>query len=150
MPAAAGSTPIRFPADESRWGLDAAYWETAQSARQLRAILEKAATQADAGNAEDRRLITHPAWTRRRSKRLGVSPLKAGPGSCIAALTDKESAAGFAGRFAAPAGGRARCSSFGVGQDAKNAEAEIAIFDQDGMGLPDRDYYLKTDSRQSE
>lgn len=35
--------------------------------------------------------------------------------------------------------------SFRVGQDDKHSDQEIAQLDQGGLGLPDRDYYLKTD-----
>ncbi len=34
---------------------------------------------------------------------------------------------------------------FGSGPDAKNSKMNIAQLDQSGLGLPDRDYYLKTD-----
>ena len=34
----------------------------------------------------------------------------------------------------------------GVGQDDKNPDAYIASFGQDGLGLPNRDYYLKDDA----
>ena len=34
----------------------------------------------------------------------------------------------------------------GVGQDDKNPDAYIAQFGQDGLGLPNRDYYLKDDA----
>ena len=37
--------------------------------------------------------------------------------------------------------------SFFVSPDAKNANDQIADVDQGGLGLPDRDYYLKTDPR---
>ncbi|HXR98351.1 MAG TPA: M13 family metallopeptidase [Terriglobales bacterium] len=37
--------------------------------------------------------------------------------------------------------------NFGSDQDFKNATAEIAEADQGGLGLPDRDYYLKTDPK---
>ncbi|UAY51358.1 M13 family metallopeptidase [Ferruginibacter albus] len=33
-----------------------------------------------------------------------------------------------------------------VGPDQKNSKMNIAIFSQDGLGLPDRDYYFKDDS----
>src|SRR5919204_750089 len=36
--------------------------------------------------------------------------------------------------------------NFGSRQDYKNAEQVIAQADQGGLGLPDRDYYLKTDA----
>ena len=37
--------------------------------------------------------------------------------------------------------------SFSSGADAKNSDLEIAQLDQSGLGLPDRDYYLKNDAR---
>ncbi len=36
--------------------------------------------------------------------------------------------------------------SMGVGADEKNSSMNIAIFYQGGLGLPDRDYYFKTDA----
>jgi putative endopeptidase len=35
----------------------------------------------------------------------------------------------------------------GVGQDAKNSEVEAYGMDQGGLGMPNRDYYFKTDER---
>jgi len=39
---------------------------------------------------------------------------------------------------------------FGSGPDAKNSSQVIADLDQGGLGLPDRDYYLKTDEKSVE
>src|SRR6266478_6469647 len=39
---------------------------------------------------------------------------------------------------------------FGSGPDAKNSSQVIADLDQGGLGLPDRDYYLKTDAKSVE
>ncbi len=39
---------------------------------------------------------------------------------------------------------------FSSGQDFKNSKAVIAQLDQGGLGLPDRDYYLKTDPKSAE
>ena len=39
---------------------------------------------------------------------------------------------------------------FSSGQDFKNSKAVIAQLDQGGLGLPDRDYYLKTDAKSAE
>jgi putative endopeptidase len=39
---------------------------------------------------------------------------------------------------------------FGSGQDFKNSKEVIAQLDQGGLGLPDRDYYLKTDAKSVE
>ena len=40
--------------------------------------------------------------------------------------------------------------SFRVSPDDKKSDQEIAHVDQGGLGLPDRDYYLKTDARSVE
>ena len=39
---------------------------------------------------------------------------------------------------------------FSSGPDAKNSTIVIADLDQGGLGLPDRDYYLKTDEKSVE
>src|SRR5579884_1941179 len=39
---------------------------------------------------------------------------------------------------------------FGSGQDFQDSSQVIAQFDQGGLGLPDRDYYLKQDAKSSE
>ncbi|MCX6206690.1 MAG: M13 family metallopeptidase [Bacteroidetes bacterium] len=36
--------------------------------------------------------------------------------------------------------------SFGIAADDKNSSKNIAVFSQGGLGLPDRDYYFKTDA----
>src|SRR5258708_8968900 len=46
-----------------------------------------------------------------------------------------------------------RCSTlfrFGSEQDAKNSAQVIAVTDQGGLGLPDRDYYVKDDAKSQE
>lgn len=40
--------------------------------------------------------------------------------------------------------------SMGVGADEKNSSMNIALFYQGGLGLPDRDYYFKTDASTQE
>jgi putative endopeptidase len=40
--------------------------------------------------------------------------------------------------------------NFGSEQDAKNSTQVIAVLDQGGLGLPDRDYYTKTDAKSVE
>jgi putative endopeptidase len=39
---------------------------------------------------------------------------------------------------------------YGSGQDLDDASKIVAVLDQGGLGLPDRDYYLKTDERSAE
>jgi len=40
--------------------------------------------------------------------------------------------------------------SYGSQQDLKDADKEIAVIDQDGLGLPEKDYYLRTDAHSVE
>ena len=63
-----------------------------------------------------------------------------------AALKDKSQ---LAARDRAPASRSASASlfEFGTGQDFKDSSAVIAQVDQGGLGLPDRDYYLKDDPK---
>ena len=46
--------------------------------------------------------------------------------------------------------GQAPLFRFGSTQDAKNSAEVIAEVDQGGLGLPDRDYYLKDDAKSQE
>jgi endothelin-converting enzyme/putative endopeptidase len=129
-----------IPPDESRWGLDQQLGD--RNREKLRAILEKAASQP---TPETQKIGDFYASCMDEAKieALGMSPLKPDLDQ-IAALSDKSQLPALVAALHRQ--GMSALFSFGVGQDAKNAEAEIAIFDQDGMGLPDRDYYLKTDS----
>ena len=129
-----------IPADESSWGL--AHMLILRNQEQLRAILDKAVAQP---TPETQKIGDFYASCMDEAtiETLGLTPLKPGLDT-IAALADK-------GQLAALLGGLHRQGidglfSFGAGQDAKDAESEIAIADQGGMGLPDRDYYLKTDA----
>ena len=73
---------------------------------------------------------------------LGLAPLKPALAR-IAAITSKDQLATAIGQLHRE--GAEALFGFAAGQDAKDAESEIAIAYQGGMGLPDRDYYLKTD-----
>lgn len=79
-----------------------------------------------------------------RLDQLGAAPLAA-EFARIDALTGPADLAAYFGHRA-----RAGLSSpvaFAIGQDARNAVAYVAGADQAGTTLPDRDYYLLTDSR---
>src|SRR6185295_15816598 len=64
----------------------------------------------------------------------------------VEALASKQAIAGWLGRSlpAAPSG---LLFTYSSAQDYKHASDEIAEIDQGGLGLPDRDYYLKKDPR---
>jgi endothelin-converting enzyme/putative endopeptidase len=128
-----------IPPDESRWGLDTEL--TNRNREMLRAILEKAAAQP---TPETRKIGDFYASCMDEAKieSLGAGPLTPGLDK-IAALSDKSQLPALIADLHRQ--GVNVLFGFGAGQDAKNAEAEIAVADEGGMGLPDRDYYLKTD-----
>jgi len=129
-----------IPADQSSWGLDQELVQRNQ--QQLRILLEKAAANP---TPETQKIGDFYASCMDEAaiETQGLDPLKPGLDK-IAALSDKsqlpELLAGL------HRDGVESLFSFGAGQDAKDAESEIAIADQGGMGLPERDYYLKTDA----
>jgi endothelin-converting enzyme/putative endopeptidase len=129
-----------IPADQSSWGLDQVLMERNQL--QLRAILEKAAA---APTPETKKIGDFYASCMDEAgiEALGAAPLKPKLAK-VEALTDKTQLPALLGALHRE--GVESLFGFGAGQDAKDAESEIAIADEGGMGLPDRDYYLKTDA----
>jgi endothelin-converting enzyme/putative endopeptidase len=129
-----------IPADQSSWGLDQELMQRNQ--RQLRAILEKAAENP---TPETQKIGDFYAACMDEAgiEKKGLRPLKPELEQ-IDALDDKTKLPVLLG--ALHRDGVQGLFGFGAGQDAKDAESEIAIVDQGGMGLPDRDYYLKTDA----
>jgi endothelin-converting enzyme/putative endopeptidase len=128
-----------IPADESSWRVDQVL--SLRNRETLRAILEKAAMSP---TPETEKIGNYYAACMDEAKieSLGLKPLQPGLAR-IAALTSKDRLPELIANLHRI--GVGALFAFGSGQDAKNAEAEIAIADQGGMGLPDRDYYLKTD-----
>jgi putative endopeptidase len=128
-----------IPADQSSWGLDQVLMQ--QNQQQLRLILERAMANP---TPETQKIGDFYATCMDEAaiEKQGLGPLKPGLDR-IAALTDKSLLPALLAGLHRD--GVESLFSFGAGQDAKDAESEIAIVDQGGMGLPDRDYYLKTD-----
>jgi endothelin-converting enzyme/putative endopeptidase len=130
-----------IPSDESNWGVDDMLGQ--RNREMLRGILETAVADP---TPETRKIGDFYAACMDEAtiESLGADPLKPLLDR-IAALQSKAILPDLIGEL--HRGGVDALFSFGAGQDAKNAESEIAIADQGGMGLPDRDYYLKTDPR---
>jgi endothelin-converting enzyme/putative endopeptidase len=128
-----------IPADESSWGVDRML--TARNRETLRGILEKAAAEP----TDDTRRIGDfyaACMDEATIERLGLAPLQPVMDQ-IASLESKDALPKLLGDLHRM--GVDAVFAFGAGQDARNAEAEIAMADAGGMGLPDRDYYLKSD-----
>ena len=87
---------------------------------------------------------TRASWTSRRIESLGITPLK-GELAAIAAITDKKDLPAAFAR-AAQVGVRLPFS-VNVGADQRNSEQYAVQISQSGLGMPDRDYYLRNDEK---
>ncbi|QOY94658.1 M13 family peptidase [Massilia sp. UMI-21] len=134
---------VEIPADKSTWG--AFHQLRDDTLPQLRAIIEKAAaTKNPAAGSEVQKIGDFYAsyMDEARLEKLGISPLK-GELAKIAAVKDKsELPAMFAhlGKM-----GVNVPFVFYIHQDAKDSTKYVADLYQAGLGMPDRDYYLKSD-----
>nr|WP_304621709.1 M13-type metalloendopeptidase [Rugamonas sp. CCM 8940] len=132
-----------IPADKSSWGSFAKLRDDIQP--QLRAIIEGAANALSKAAGSDAQRIGDfyaSFMDEARLEQLGLSPLN-GELDKVAALSDKKQIPALIARFnqlgfGAPYG-------YGVHQDNKDSTKYVADLYQDGLGLPDRDYYLKKD-----
>ena len=133
---------VEIPADKSSWG--AFHQLREDTLPQLRAIIEKAAAAKGANGSEVQKIGDFYAsyMDEARLEQLGITPLN-GELAKIAAVKDKaELPALFAhlGRL-----GVNTPFVFYIHQDAKDSTKYVADLYQAGLGMPDRDYYLKQD-----
>ena len=143
-----------IPPDQSSWGT---YGKLEDENRaQLRAILEEAAKASDA------RCATHDVTQKigdyyascmdeAAIEKLGVKPLLPALDR-IAALKSKQDLAEYVAtaQFPPSLEGGGTLFTFRSNQDYKDSTQVIAEADQGGLGLPDRDYYLKDDAKSEE
>lgn len=136
------SNPI--PADQSSWGR---FDELAERNRQiLRGILEKASAPDPKrdGNTQKIGDFYASCMDEQTINKKGLEPIQPALDR-IAAITSKTGI-----RDILPSLHRDGVNAFfnfDSGADFKNAEMNIAQAAQAGLGLPDRDYYLKDDER---
>ncbi|WP_313029290.1 M13 family metallopeptidase, partial [Massilia alkalitolerans] len=134
---------VEIPADKSSWG--AFYKLHDDTQPQLRAIIEKSAASKGAPAGSEVQLIGDffaSYMDEARLEQLGITPLK-GELANIAAIKDKAELPAIFARL-----GRLGVTvpfSFYIHQDAKDSTKYVADLYQGGLGMPDRDYYLKAD-----
>lgn len=131
----ARNTPI--PADRSNFGMFTVLDELSMS--RSRTILEKAATASGSRIGD----LYASFMDEQTVEAAGIAPLRPVLES-IAALPDKAALAAKMGELVRE--GMASPFAIYVDQDDKNPETYIAILRQAGLGMPDRDYYLKDDA----
>ena len=142
-----------IPADQAAWDAYGKLQE--ENRRALRQILEAAAVPSPGRSEEEQKIGDYYASCVDEAaiEKLGAAPLK-GDLDRIARLKSKaELPAELARLHPRDVGsflGHASLFSFGSTQDAKNSTQYIAEVDQGGIGLPDRDYYLKDDDKSRE
>jgi putative endopeptidase len=138
----ADNTPI--PADQSGYGSFAMLRERAQE--RVRAIIEDEARAAGAPGSISQKVgdFYNSFMDESKIESLGIAPLK-GELAAIAAITDKKDLPKAFAR-AARAGVRLPFS-VNVGVDQRNSEQYVVQISQSGLGMPDRDYYLRNDEK---
>jgi endothelin-converting enzyme/putative endopeptidase len=136
-----------IPADQARWGR---FNELEERNRQtLRVILEEAAKPDPARDSATRQTGDYYAacMDEKGIDAMGLGPLSA-EFERIRQLSDKAQLAEEIAHLHRI--GVASLFEFGSGQDFKDSTAVVAQLDQGGIGLPERDYYLKDDAKSVE
>jgi putative endopeptidase len=131
-----------IPVHLASWGSFQLLRESTQ--QQLRSIVEDAAQGERKAGSEAQKigdLYTSFVDEKTRNAR-GLQPLQAEMAR-IAALRSKKQLAGLIGHYQRI--GMPTPLDLQIHQDAKNATVSVADIVQSGLGLPDRDYYLKDD-----
>ncbi|MES2316876.1 MAG: M13-type metalloendopeptidase [Pseudomonadota bacterium] len=132
-----------IPADKSSWGTFAKLRDDVQP--QVRAIIESAQQDKKQKAGSDARKIGDlydSYMNEAKREQLGYKPLT-GELAKIAALRDKKGLPGLIAHLSTI--GVATPYSIRVGQDARESTRYAVYLSQGGLGLPDRDYYLKKD-----
>jgi len=130
-----------IPPDQTSWGV---YDKLAQdNLLLLRSILEQAAVPAATRDAVSRQIGDHYAACMDEAavNQRGAEPLAADL-AAIDGLRSTRALAPLLARLQRQAHGKAVLFSASSMLDPDDARRQIAGFDQAGLGLPDRDYYL--------
>jgi putative endopeptidase len=135
---------VEIPSDKSSWG---SFMELRENTLpQLRGIIEKVSAKSGAKGTDEQRIGDFYAsfMDEARLEQLGATPLK-GELDKIAALKDKSELPAMLARLGKIGVGVP--FDFGIHQDNKDSTKYVADIGQGGLGMPDRDYYLKADDK---
>ena len=137
-------TPI--PADRSSYGSFPILSE--KSENEVRGIVEAAAAQTNAARGSETQKVGdlyRSFMDTGRIESLGITPLK-GELSRIDDI-NKSADLGIAFARMSKLGVRTLPFAIGVSQDPKKSDTYIVTVGQGGLGMPDRDYYLRKDDK---
>jgi len=137
-----------IPPDQSSWSVYGKLYQ--DNLNFLRGILEEAAKPAPGRDPVTREIGDFYAacMDEAAANQRGLSPVKPQL-DAIDALRSAQQLAPLISRLQLSSAGDVLFSS-GSSQDPDNSEQEIAELAQGGLGLPDRDYYVKVDARMQE
>jgi putative endopeptidase len=137
-----------IPPDQTSWGVYAKLYE--DNLAFLRGLLEEAGKTGDTRDQAGQKIggfyasCTNEAVVEKRG--LGAIQPQLDE---IARLKSTKQIPALVAHLTLPFG-RSTLFSAGSAQDPDNSEQEIASINQGGLGLPDRDYYTKTDAKSKE
>jgi len=135
-----------IPADESSWGTFNLLFERNQAA--LREILEDSAAHPERSPIDQKIGAFYQSCTDEGTiENRGTAPLKPELDR-IAALSDKAQLSDEVARLHKQQ--VYVFFSFGPDADPHNASMDMGALDQGGLGLPEKDFYLRTDARSEE
>jgi putative endopeptidase len=134
----------QIPASETRWGSFNELQDNNYKA--LRALLEEAAA-AKAAKGTPKQMVGdfyRSGMDSNQIDKLGMTPLKEDLARIDAIRTPEDLLKEIAYQHTR---GNSFLYSFYVSPDDKNVTEQLPQFFQSGLGMPDRDYYLKDDAR---
>ena len=136
-----------MPADQARWGVYSKIEE--ENERFLWGVLEQAAYSTAARNENEQKIGDYfgACMNEAAIESAGAKPLDE-PLARIAALQSQEDLAGYVATQQRL--GQNLLFNFGSEPDYDNSARMMAAAGAGGLGLPDRDYYTKTDAKSQE
>ncbi|HEY4053627.1 MAG TPA: M13 family metallopeptidase [Terriglobales bacterium] len=137
-----------IPPDQTSWSVYGKLYQ--DNLNFLRTILEQAAAGSGTQTTVSQEIGDFYAACMDESgaEKRGISPLQ-GELDSIAKLKSAKEIAGLIARLQQTYGGSIVFNA-GSSLDPDNSEEQIAQLDQGGLGLPDRDYYVKDDAESKE
>jgi len=138
-----------IPPDQARWDVYAKMEQ--DNRRVLWGILDRLSTQATGRTVPQQKIgdafaaCTNEALT----QRLGAKPMKPEL-ELIDGMKSKKDLPSVLAALQLNSGDDGLFFSFGSAQDYADSSRVIAFATQGGLGMPDRDYYLKTDAKSKE
>lgn len=133
------------PADQSRWGSFDVLAD--ENNKKIRTVIEEVASDKSAAKGTLRQKLRdfyNLAMDSAKADAQGISMIKSDIGR-ISSISSKEDLIVCMAEMTAK--GVDNVFGFYVSRDLKNSSKNVLYLSQSGLGLPDRDYYLKSDER---